>query len=81
MTVFVAPAAGWTAADLPTEIGTVIQYVNVQGSRVITALDDDAKTWKALRINSLKHSRLLEMTTSHLLNDLEGALFLEVLHP
>lgn len=79
MTLFTAPAAGWTAEDLPTAPGSVIQYVNVQGSRNIAALDDDAKTWKAIRINSLKHSRLLEMDSQHLLIDLEGALFLELL--
>lgn len=80
MTVYIAPATGWSAQDLPAEPGTVIHYVNIQQSRNIAAFDDDGKTWKILRVNRIKHSRLFEMTSEQLLADLKDVLFLETLH-
>jgi hypothetical protein len=80
MTIYIAPSTGWTVADLPTEPGTVIQYVNVQDSRNIAALDTDGTTWKVLRVNSVQNARLFEMEVRHLLIDLHGALFFEVVN-
>lgn len=74
-----APAAGWTAADLPTDPATVIQYVNVQDSRNIVALDTDG-TWQVLRVNSILATRILTMPTDALLLfDLSGATHYEVI--
>lgn len=73
-----APAAGWTAEDLPTEVGTAIPYTNIQGSRVIVVRSEDS-SWYSIRISCNLIIQPSGWTTDWLLGDLDQVTYYEVI--
>lgn len=72
------PAAGWTGADLPGTTGTVIQYENHGGGRVIAALNIKGH-WTVLSIRPSHVVHHLDWEPAELTTDLAGAGHFETL--
>lgn len=72
------PTSGWTWSDLPTATGTVIQYENHGGGRVVAALNIKGH-WTVLSIRPSHVVYHLDWEPAELTADLAGAGYFETL--
>lgn len=72
------PPAGWTVSELPIATGTVIQYENHGGGRVIASLNIKGH-WTVLSIRPSHVVHHLDWEPAELAADLEGAAYFEIL--